>query len=87
MQFFAQRVQRHFDVFDHRIAFRLVVERLFLGAFDRVLQQVVETSNAGRLALFDQLFAAAADQHRLHVALGLGQVEQLAAVRVRCPSR
>ena len=58
-----------------------VVERFFAGAFDRVLQQVEQTADAGRLALLDQLLAPAADQQRLHVALGLRQVEQLAAIR------
>ena len=37
------------------IAFILGVECLLAGSFDRVLQQVEQTSDAGRLALVDQL--------------------------------
>ena len=55
----------------------LIVEGLFLGAFDRVLEHVVQTAEARGLALVDQLLAAAGDQQRLHVGLGLRQVEQL----------
>ena len=51
-------------------------------ALDGVLQQVVETADAGGLALLDQLRHAAGHEHRLHVALGLGEVEELAAVGV-----
>ena len=58
----------------------LVVECVFLGAVDRVLKHVVHTSKAGRLALCEQLLAAARDQHRSHVGLGLRQVEELATV-------
>jgi hypothetical protein len=43
----------------------------------RVLQQVVKTSDAGRLSLFDELRGAAGHEHGLHVGLGLRQVEQL----------
>ena len=80
MQLFAERFEQHFDVFDDRVRFALLVERLFLGAFDRVLEHVVQTAEARRLALLDQPLAAAADEQRLHVGLGLREVEQLAAV-------
>ena len=58
----------------------LLVEGILLGAFDRVLEHVVQTSEARGFALLDQPLAAAADQQRLHVGLGLRQVEQLAAI-------
>ena len=82
VQLFAEGVERDFHVLDHRVAFVLVVEGLFLGPFDGVLEQVVQTTHAGRLALLDQLLAAAGHEHRLHVALGLREIEQLPAVGV-----
>ena len=82
MQFLAQAVQQHLAVLDHRVAFVLIGEGLFLRAFDRVLQQVVETTDACGFALLDQLRGAAGHEHRLHVGLGLRQIEQVAAVRV-----
>ena len=63
------------------IAFVLRIEGLFAGPFDGVLQQVEQTSDAGRLALVDQLLAAGADEQRLHVAVGLSEIEQFAPVR------
>ena len=63
------------------VAIRLFVECLLLGSFNRMLEQVIETTNTGRLPLLDQLFASAADQHRLHITLRLRQVEQFAAIR------
>ena len=74
--------EQDFDVLDDRIALLLIGERLFLGALDGVFQQVVETSDAGGLALLDQLRGPAGHEHGLHVALGLGEIEQLAAVGV-----
>ena len=76
----AHRVERHLHVFDDGIAFVLSVECLFAGPLDRMLQQVKQTSDAGCFSLLDQLLASGADQQRLHVAAGLGQVEQLAAI-------
>ncbi len=64
------------------IAFCLIPERLFLGPLDRVLQQIEHTADAGRLVLFNQPFAAASDQHGLHVGLGLRKIEQLSAIGV-----
>ena len=63
MQFLAKCIQSDFHIFDNRVAIGLLVERLLFGALDGVLQQVVETSNAGRLALVDELFAAARNEH------------------------
>ena len=87
MQFFAERIEQHLDVFNDRVAFVLIVERVFLGAFDRVLEHVEHTAQARRLALRQQLLGAARHQHRPHVGLGLRQVEQLPPVRARCPFR
>ena len=80
VQLLAQAVERHLQIFDDRVALALIVERLFLGPFDRVLEQVEQTSDAGRLSLVDQRLAAAGHEHRLHVALGLREIEQMAAV-------
>ena len=80
VQLFAQGVERHLHVFDHRIAFALPVEGFFLRALDRVLEQIEQTSQAGGFLLIDQLLAAHGDQHRLHVDLGLREVEQLPPV-------
>ena len=57
------------------IAFVLRIEGLFARAFDGVLQQVEQTSDAGCLSLFDQLLASGTDKQRLHVAAGLSQIE------------
>ena len=72
--------EQHFDVFDDRVALALIVERVFLGALDRVLEHVEHTAEARRLALGEQLLAAAGHEHRPHVRLGLRQIEQLPAV-------
>ena len=45
-------------------------------------KQVVQTTDAGGLALLDQLRGAAGHEHGLHVALGLREVEKLPAVGV-----
>ena len=82
MQFFAEAAEEDFDVLDHRVALGLVLERLFLRPVDGVLEQVVETADAGRFSLLDQLRGPAGDEHRLHVALRLGEVEELPPVGV-----
>ena len=76
----AHRVERHLHVFDDGIAFVLGVECLFAGALDRMLQQIKQASDAGCFSLLDQLLASGADQQRLHIAAGLGQIEQFAAI-------
>src|SRR5437762_8277103 len=76
----AHRVERHLHVFDDGIAFVLSVECLFAGPLDRMLQQIKQASDAGCFSLLDQLLASGADQQRLHVAAGLGQIEQVAAI-------
>ncbi len=80
VQLLAEAVERHFQVFDDGVALALVGKRLFLRPFDRVLEQIEQTSDAGRLRLIDQRLAAAGDEHRLHVALGLREIEEMAAV-------
>ena len=80
MQFFSQGIHRHFNIFDHRITICLVIECLFLGTLDRMLKQVVHTSNASCLTLFNELLTAAANEHRLHVAFRLREVEQFPSI-------
>ena len=45
-------------------------------------KQVEQTTDAGGLALLDQLRDPAGHEHGLHVALGLREIEQLAAIGV-----
>src|SRR5262249_45895040 len=78
MKFFAHGVERNLDVFNDRIAFALGIECLFARSFDRVLQKVEQTADAGCLALLDKLLAAGANKQRLHVASRLRQIEKLA---------
>ncbi len=82
VQFLAQRVERHFQIFDHRVALVLVSNVSSLRSLDGVLEQVEQTPDAGALLLLEQLLAAAGHQHGLHIAFGLRQVEQLPAVLV-----
>ena len=80
VELLAEALEGHLEILDDRIAFLLGAERLLARAFDRVLEEVVETSDARRLLLVDERLAAGGHEERLHVALRLGEVEELAAV-------
>jgi hypothetical protein len=76
----AEALERDLEILDDRVALLLRGEGLLAGALDRVLEQVVETSDARGLLLVDQGLAAGRHEQRLHVALGLREVEELAAI-------
>ena len=80
MELFAEALERDLEILDDRVALLLRGEGFLAGALDRVLEEVVQPSDAGGLLLFEQLLAAGGHEQRLHVALGLGEVEELTTV-------
>ncbi len=80
MQLFTQGGQGDFQVFDDRVALILIVEGLFVRAGNRMLGEVIHPADAGGLALIDQPFAATGDQHGLHEAPRLAQIEKVAGL-------
>ena len=87
VQLFADRVEQHFEVFDDRVALVLIVEGVFLGAFDRVLEHVEQTPEARGLALHDQLLAAAARRASSACRPWPATGRTAAAGSCRCPFR
>ena len=82
MQFLAKTFECDLEVLDHRITVVLAVKSFFASAIDRVLQKIIETSNAGGLLLFDERFATGRNEQRLHVTLGLRQVKEMSPVHL-----
>ena len=82
MEFLAQRVEGNLEILEHRIGLGLVVERLLVRAANRVLGHVIDLSDGGGAIRADQILALARDQQRLHEALRLAVVEEVAALRL-----
>ena len=69
MQFFAQRAERDFEIFQDGIALILRVKGVFFGARDGVLRFVKHTTEAAGLLRVDQIFDRSCVQHGLHELL------------------
>ena len=80
MEFLAECIECHLDILDDRVTIGLVIKGILASSLDGVLEQVVKSTNAGGLALFNQLLAATPHQQGLHVTAGLGEVEQFPAI-------
>ena len=80
VEFFAEALQRDLEVLNDRVALLLRGEGLLAGALDRVLEEVVKTSDTRGLLLVEQLLATGGHKQGLHVALGLREIEELTAV-------
>ena len=78
VQFFAQRFQRDFEVFDERVGFVLAVEGVFVRVLNRVLGAVIDLPQRGRQVGALQLGEGVGDQHGLHELLGHADVEERA---------
>ena len=78
MEFFAQRFEGDFEIFDERIGLVLAVEGVFVGVLNRVLGAVINFPQRSRQVGALQLGESVGDEHGLHEFLRHADVEESA---------